>query len=130
MQLFSSIILITLNNLIKCRMLAVGFIWFTTQICAFWEAGHLIIAKIAYDELKQKDPEFLGHIEAEIMDIRRFISTSDAGHPFIESSVWADKINGVTHRKSEQMHYIDTPYIYLWIWLKNVAAEQQYSWSN
>ena len=76
---------------------------------SFWSTGHMIISKIAMDEIQKKDPSLLSKIQAEI-DILTKYSKEDK-HSFVESAVWADDNKGVAWSAFNDWHFVDTPVI-------------------
>ena len=77
---------------------------------SFWDAGHIIVARIAYDELLEKSPDFLHEIEEEINELNKYDKVKGLKNPFVESAVWADTNKKLTEGRFNNLHYIDIPY--------------------
>lgn len=76
---------------------------------AYWSTGHMIISKIAYEEIKNKDPKMLAEIEKEIGLLKEW--SMEGNHTFIESAVWADDNKAVAWGAMSNWHFVDTPVI-------------------
>ena len=60
------------------------------ETIAFWNTEHMIIANIAFSQLKEMHPILANFVEEKIKLIKD--SKNEDQHPFVESSVWADNI--------------------------------------
>ena len=89
--------------------LALALIVLTTPCMAYWSTGHMIISKIAYDEIKNKDPSMLKDIEDDISLLKDW--SMEDNHTFIESAVWADDNKAIQWRAFNEWHFVDTPVI-------------------
>lgn len=76
---------------------------------AFWSTGHMIIARIAFEELKVNDPEYFDQIQKEIDILKNF--TLEDNHTFVESAVWADDNKAIQWGAFSNWHFVDTPVI-------------------
>lgn len=75
----------------------------------FWSTGHMIIARIAYEEIKVKDPAYFKQITKEIELLKDF--GQEGLNPFVESSVWADDNKAIGWGAFSNWHFVDTPVI-------------------
>lgn len=69
----------------------------TSECNAWWGTGHLIVARRAYDILKEENPTALAAAEAELSILPKYYSslTKDEGdYPFVECATFADNIKG------------------------------------
>lgn len=80
-----------------------------SPVAAFWSTGHMIVAQIAYNELKRIDPTYLAQIENEIKVLKQY-SVEDLD-TFVESAVWADDNKDIQWTAFNNWHFIDTPVI-------------------
>lgn len=64
-----------------------------SQTFAFWSTGHMIVARIAYERLKDLNPHLLSHIEDEIKILSEF--AAEGKYNFVEASNWPDDIKEV-----------------------------------
>ena len=69
----------------------------------------MIIARIAYEELKNNDPVTLLVVEQELEALKQF--TKEDKHSFVEAAIWHDDIKEVGWTSFTPMHYVETPYI-------------------
>lgn len=73
----------------------------------FWSTGHMIIARVAYNEIQKKDPAYFSQITKEIELLSDF--AKEDKHSFVESSVWADDNKGIGWGAFSNWHFVDTP---------------------
>ena len=62
-----------------------------SQANAWWGTGHLLTARVAYDQLIADAPEVLQMVEQKLSVIAMFIG-SEKDHPFVEAATFADFI--------------------------------------
>jgi hypothetical protein len=86
----------------------------TSGVQAWWNNGHLITARVAYDLLQQSSPETIKDVEA----ILKVLKLSDPGwtvnekdHPFVECVTFGDFIKYKGGSYQSGWHYIDTPFL-------------------
>lgn len=84
-------------------------LFLVTPSFTFWSTGHMIISRIAYEEIKNKNPALLDKIQKEI-DVLTQYSKEDK-HSFVESAVWADDNKGIAWNAFNDWHFVDTPVI-------------------
>ncbi|CAI2376074.1 unnamed protein product [Moneuplotes crassus] len=75
----------------------------------FWSTGHMIIARIAHEEIKAKDPKYHATITKEIELLKDF--AQEEINPFVESAVWADDNKAIAWGAFSNWHFVDTPVI-------------------
>ena len=73
----------------------------------FWSTGHMIISRIAYEEIQKKDPAYLAQITKEIELLTDY--SKENAHVFVESAVWADDNKGIAWGAFSDWHFVDTP---------------------
>ena len=93
----------------KYILLLIVILSIVSPTLSFWSTGHMIISKIAMDEIQKKDPAMLKKIQSEI-DILTQYSNEDK-HSFVESAVWADDNKGIAWGAFNEWHFVDTPVI-------------------
>lgn len=80
-----------------------------SQVFAFWSTGHMIIAKIAENELMASNPKLFEIVDNEVKILSQW--SKEKGHEFVESSTWADDNKGVSWAAFNGWHFVDTPII-------------------
>lgn len=93
----------------KYIVFALALVLIATPTLAFWSTGHMIISRIAYEEIKNKDPNYLKEIQAEIDVLTQY--SKEKSHSFVESAVWADDNKGIAWGAFNNWHFVDTPVI-------------------
>ena len=93
----------------KSFLLTIVLVILSSQVYGFWSTGHMIISRIAYEELKHKNPQMLTDIENEILVLKQY--SKEANHSFVESAVWADDNKDIEFGAFTMWHYVDTAYI-------------------
>lgn len=94
-----------MRTIILCLALAA----LITPSLAFWSTGHMIIAKIAEEELAKMNPHVLEMVVKDIKEISQFSKEKD--HNLVESSTWADDNKGVAWMAFNGWHFVDSPVI-------------------
>jgi len=79
------------------------------QSHAFWSTGHMIISRIAFDELKSKNSTLLSVIEREIDILKKF--SNENNHSFVEAAIWADDNKEIQFNQFTQWHYSNNPVV-------------------
>ena len=77
-----------------------------SHVYGFWSTGHMIISRIAYEEIKNKNPQLLKEIEEEILVLKQY--SKEGNHSFIEFAVWADDNKEIEFGAFTIWHYVDT----------------------
>lgn len=77
-----------------------------TPTLAFWSTGHMIITKIAENELERDHPELLKFIKDDVAVLEQY--SKEKEHGFVESSSWADDNKGVAWMAFNEWHFVDT----------------------
>lgn len=93
----------------KYLAIAVALLFLAAPCFAFWSTGHMIISRIAFEEIKNKDPAYLKQIQKEIDVLTDF--SKEKQHSFVESAVWADDNKGIAWGAFNDWHFVDTPVI-------------------
>jgi hypothetical protein len=93
----------------KYLTLIVTLLLVVSPCYSFWSTGHMIIARIALEELQQKDPAYLAQVQKEVDVLGKF--SQEDKHSFVESAVWADDNKGVGWTAFNNWHFVDTPVI-------------------
>lgn len=93
----------------KYLAVLIAFLVMASPALAFWSTGHMIISRIAYEEIKRIDPAYFNQIQSEI-DILKSFSKEDK-HSFVESAVWADDNKGIAWSAFNEWHFVDTPVV-------------------
>ena len=76
---------------------------------AFWNTGHMMIAKIAQDQLLQRNSTLFQKVIEEIRGLADL--SYDEKYSFIEASIWPDTIKDSGLRLFDHIHVTRTPYI-------------------
>jgi len=67
------------------------------EASAWWDKGHLIVNKIAYDSLAKENPSVLAKVES-LLDVYAKVNPAltkqEKNHRFVECASWADVIKG------------------------------------
>ena len=77
---------------------------------AWWNNGHMITARVAYDHLKEHNPEVLRKAE-EVLKPIVSMNQHELDHSFVESATFADDIKEKGWNDLSPWHYIDKPYV-------------------
>jgi hypothetical protein len=93
----------------KYLTLVVALLLVASPVYSFWSTGHMIISRIALEELEQQDPVYLKQIQTEIDLLTEF--SKEGNHSFVESAVWADDNKGIAWSAFNGWHFVDTPVI-------------------
>lgn len=93
----------------KYLTLVVALLLVASPVYSFWSTGHMIISRIALEELEQQDPVYLKQIQTEIDLLTEF--SKEGNHSFVESAVWADDNKGISWSAFNGWHFVDTPVI-------------------
>ena len=64
------------------------------QVHAWWNNGHMITARIAYDVLRNKYPDALSKAETVLKTLSPFTS-HELNHAFVESAIFPDDLKTV-----------------------------------
>jgi len=85
---------------------------------AFWEFGHIFVARVAHDMLQSTRDGRVALAKAN--DLLRVYSSanpsmirSELNYPFVECATFADQIKekGIDWKWQNGWHFIDTPYL-------------------
>ena len=84
------------------------------EASAWWDNGHLLVARIASDILTAKNPAVLAKAE-EILAVLTKSDPSyveyEKNYPFVECATFADKIKYRGGAYQSGWHFIDQPYL-------------------
>ena len=81
---------------------------------AWWDNGHLIVSRIAYDILQQKSPEALDKVNSILSVLKKSdpsYTDHEGKYPFVECSTFADKIKYKGGSYQSPWHFIDQAYL-------------------
>ena len=90
-------------------MLSLLIALMTTQTFGYWSSGHMIISRIAYEDLIQNSPEVYKVVEKDLKEITQY--TYEDKHMFVEAAIWADSLKEISLDALDNWHFVDTPYI-------------------
>lgn len=85
-----------------------------TESNAFWDKGHLILARRAQAILEDEAPEVLAACLDALVPLQEYYSsltTSEGNHPFTECASFADEIKGKGYSWQSGWHYVNIPYL-------------------
>ena len=83
-------------------------------IQAWWDKGHLLVARIAQDILEKESPETLQNIENLLGILKKSdpdLTKKEGKHPMVECAIFADDIKYKGGLYQSQWHYVDQPYL-------------------
>lgn len=81
----------------------------TDRAQAWWNNGHMITAKIAYDYLMEHNPEVVAKVE-EVLKPTSYLTTHEANHIFVEAATFADDLKLKGFNDQSPWHFIDQPF--------------------
>ena len=85
----------------------VALVLLVTPALCFWSTGHMIIAKIAQNELMNSNSNLFDLVDREVKILSQWSKEKD--HAFVESATWADDNKGVAWMAFNGWHFVDTP---------------------
>jgi hypothetical protein len=79
---------------------------------AWWNTGHMLVARIAQDILQEESPETLKKAETILRssDFQTYLHLEDE-YPFVECATFADEIKGSGFSDQAHWHFVDSPLI-------------------
>ena len=85
----------------------------TNTVSAWWNQGHLLTARTAFDVLKEQSPNTVTDVEKVLSYLKKSDpgwTVNEGSHPMVECATFADfiKYKGGSYQKG--WHFIDTPY--------------------
>jgi hypothetical protein len=82
---------------------------------AWWDGGHLLTARRAYDLLEVENPEALYFANALLAPLKRHypdITSQEGNYPFVEAAIFPDEpIVRTTYPEYTVWHYINYAYM-------------------
>lgn len=81
---------------------------------AFWNTGHLLVARIGYEVLLKESPATLDQVVNLLSVLKQsdpMNTTSENLHPMVECATFADEIKLKNGKYQENWHFIDQPYL-------------------
>ena len=66
----------------------------------------MIVSRIAFEEIKKKDPVLLSKIQKEIDTLKQY--SKEDKYSFVESAVWADDNKGIAWGAFDEWHFVNT----------------------
>eukprot|EP00347_Sterkiella_histriomuscorum_P010921 403374421 len=86
----------------------------TSRATAFWQQGHLMVARVAYNHLQSEAPEALkaaNDMLAVYSKSNPSMTKLEGDYPFVECATFADEIKAKGGAFQSGWHFIDTPYL-------------------
>ena len=85
-----------------------------SYVSAWWDTGHLLVARIAYDILEFNHPQTIYAAENILRVLSKATTnyTREGAHPFVECATFADEVqkDGKGGEYNFPWHFIDQPY--------------------
>ena len=82
-------------------------------VSAWWDNGHLLTARIAYDVLEKESPETIEAVNQILMPLRSsdpsWTTSESAEHGVVECATWADEIKSKGGNWQSNWHFVDQP---------------------
>lgn len=75
----------------------------------WWNTGHLVVARIAYDYIVERDQTVMDRAEGILSGISMY-TTLEKNHPFVEAATFPDYIKEYGWSDQSLWHYVDTPF--------------------
>lgn len=87
-----------------------------SQTHAFWQYGHLYVARVAYDHLQftiqgRAALQGANDLLKIYKNARPDMIVSEGNYPFVECATFADEIKEKNGTWQSNWHFIDTPYL-------------------
>ena len=86
-----------------------------SSVTAWWDHGHLLTARIAYDVLQKDSPGTIDAVNNLLEPLReadpKLTKTESAEHGFVECATWADIIKNLGGMWQYNWHFVDQPYL-------------------
>lgn len=76
---------------------------------AWWNNGHMLTARIAYDYLQENNPEVLAAAEKKLQPMT-YLNEHEQNHTFVEAATFADDIKIKGMNDQSPWHFIDQPF--------------------
>lgn len=96
------------------KFVSIATLALTTSVNAWWGKGHLLVARIANDLLKENSPDTLTQCES-VLSILEQANPSwtkkEGKHSFVECTTFADDIKHNGGNYQQGWHFIDQPYL-------------------
>ncbi|CAI2377288.1 unnamed protein product [Moneuplotes crassus] len=83
---------------------------FTSQVQAFWSTGHMIVSRIAYEQLRNNNMTLFKLIDRDIKVLQEY-SLEGTNHTFVESANWPDHLKEIAFKAMNGWHIAETPII-------------------
>jgi hypothetical protein len=74
----------------------------------WWDVGHMLVSKIAEDELQKNDPNSYDKFKGLIESMNNF--TDGKSNTFVEAAVWSDDIKAYNATLFDNYHFLDRIY--------------------
>ena len=85
----------------------------TSSAMCWWNDGHIMVARIAYDVLKKNNPSVLNQAQSllDVLTVKNpSLITSEGDYSFVESATFADDIKPRGFKWQDPWHFVDYPY--------------------
>ncbi|CDW73384.1 p1 s1 [Stylonychia lemnae] len=76
---------------------------------AWWRNGHLMTARVAYDQLSKTHPHVLEKANQMLKGLSDY-TTFERDYPFVECASWADEIKNQGLDLQSHWHFVDDPF--------------------
>jgi hypothetical protein len=86
----------------------------TSGVQAWWNNGHLLVARIAYDILQTSSPATIQDVETILAVLKKSDpswTSKEVNHPFVECVTFADDIKAKGASWQADWHFVDTPFL-------------------
>ena len=80
------------------------------QASAWWNNGHMLTAKIAYDYLQETNPDVLKKAE-EVLKPIQYMNKHEDKHSFVECATFADDLKERGMSDQSPWHFTDQPFL-------------------
>ena len=85
-----------------------------STVSAWSSAGHLLVARIAYDILEKESPSTVTKVESVLKilkDSQPSWTEKEGAHPFVECTTYADDIKYKGGSYQSSWHFVNDPYL-------------------
>ena len=81
-----------------------------SKTSAWWNNGHMLTAKVAYDHLRINNPDVLKKAE-DILKPLQYMNKHEDKHSFVECATFADDLKNRGMSDQSPWHFIDQPFL-------------------
>jgi RNAse (barnase) inhibitor barstar len=80
-------------------------------VSAWWDNGHLLTARIAFDVLNEESPSTVNAVNKILAPLREvdpsWTTSETPEHGFVECATWADEIKSKGGNWQSSWHFVD-----------------------